>query len=94
MFKAIDRFPVFRSFPTQSKLTVEAAQVLRKVLYNGNITRNLEDHGLRLCYEMGWLHSEATDVFADKYPLRLPFKTSREVTSSSSGVFVYYLTYF
>ena len=43
MFKAIDKFPVFRSFPTQSKLTVEAAQVLRKVLYNGNITRNLED---------------------------------------------------
>lgn len=74
MFKALEKFPVFRSFPSQDILTVEAAKVLRKVLYNGNITRNLEDHGLRLCYEMGWLHSEATDVFADNILCVFPSK--------------------
>ena len=72
---ALEKFPVFRSFPTQSKLTVGVAQVLRKVLHNGNIPRQLEDPELRLCYEMGWLHSKVTDDYANNilcvFPLKL-----------------------
>lgn len=61
--KKIKEFPVFQSFPHQSQLTVEAAHVLRKVLHNGSIFRQLEDPGVRFCYEMGWLHFEASDGF-------------------------------
>ena len=45
-----------------AKLTVEAADVLRKVLQHGSIPCQLEDPGIRLCYEEGWVHSEITDL--------------------------------
>jgi hypothetical protein len=57
----LDTRPVKRSFPSQRKLTVEAANVLQEVLQLGNIPRNLENPGIHLCYEEGWIHSEATD---------------------------------
>lgn len=74
MFKTIEQYPVFRSFPLQKNLTLEAAQVLRKVLHEGSIVRRLEDPGIRLCYEMGWLHSKATDEFAENILYVFPSK--------------------
>ena len=74
VFKTIKEFLVFRSFPHQSQLTVEAAHVLQKVLYDGSIMRQLEDPGVRLCYEMGWLHSEATDDFDNNILCVFPSK--------------------
>ena len=56
------------------KLTVEAVHVLRKVLHDGSIMRQLEDPGVSLCHEMGWLHSEATDHFADNILCVFPTK--------------------
>ena len=57
-----------------AKLTVEAADVLRKVLQHGSIPRQLENPGIRLCYEEGWVHSEATDLFAEDIVCILPSK--------------------
>jgi len=64
--------PVQRSFPSDRKLTVEAANVLREVLQHGSIPRELDDPGIRLCYEEGWVHSEATDRFANNVVCVLP----------------------
>lgn len=74
VFKTIEQYPVFRSFPLQNKLTVEAVHALRKVLHDGSVVRRLEDPGIRLCYEMGWLHSEATDDFAENILCVFPSK--------------------
>jgi hypothetical protein len=63
-----------RSFPSAKKLTVKAADVLRKVLLDGSILRNVEDEGIRLCYEEGWVHSEATDAGAEDIVCVLPSK--------------------
>lgn len=70
----LDTRPVQRSFPSQRKLTVEAANVLWEVLQLGNIPRNLENPGIRLCYEEGWIHSEATDQHAANIVCVLPSK--------------------
>ena len=64
--------PVQRSFPSDGKLTVEAANVLREVLQHGSIPRELNDPGIHLCYEEGWVHSEATDLFANNIVCVLP----------------------
>jgi hypothetical protein len=74
VFKMLDSRPVQRSFPSQRKLTVEAADVLRKVLQSGNIRRDLEDPGVSLCYKEGWIHSEATDQHANNIVCVLPSK--------------------
>ncbi len=74
VFRMLEQYPVFRSFPLHNKLTVEAAHVLQKVLQDGNILRQLEDPGIRLCYEMGWLHSEATDDFVENIVCVFPSK--------------------
>ena len=66
--------PVQRSFPSDSKLTTQAVNVLREVLQHGSIDRKLEDPGIRLCYEEGWLHSEATDRLAQHIVCVLPSK--------------------
>jgi hypothetical protein len=65
---------VQRSFPSDKKLTVEAANVLREVLQHGSIRRQLNNPGIRLCYEEGWVHSEATDLLADHIVCVLPSK--------------------
>ncbi|KAE8149221.1 hypothetical protein BDV25DRAFT_156705 [Aspergillus avenaceus] len=61
-FNYLAQAPVQRSFVNRKNLTVEAADVLRKVLVNGSISRDLGHEGIRLCYESGWLHSEALDL--------------------------------
>jgi hypothetical protein len=70
----LDTRSVKRSFPSQRKLTVEAANVLREVLQLGSIPRNLENPGIRLCYEEGWIHSEAMDQDAVDIVCVLPSK--------------------
>ena len=74
VFNMLREYPVQRSFPSAKKLTAEAANVLRKVLLDGSIPRNLEDKGIRLCYEEGWVHSEATDPNAEDIVCVLPSK--------------------
>lgn len=54
----IQEGPVFRSFPTAKHLTVSAANVLRQVVVDGSVLYNPHDAGMKLCYEMGWLHSD------------------------------------
>lgn len=61
VFLSIQSGPVFRSFPSQEQLTTPAAKCLQEVLQKKFVPCNLEDEGLRLCYEMGWIHSDATD---------------------------------
>ena len=56
------------------KLTVEAADVLRKVLQHGSIPCQLEDPGIRLCYEEGWVHSVTTDLDTEAVACVLPSK--------------------
>jgi hypothetical protein len=70
----LEAYPVQRSFPSQEKLTVEAADVLRKVLKYGSIPRQLGDPGIRLCYEEGWVHSEPTDLYAEDVVCVFPSK--------------------
>ena len=56
------------------KLTVEAADVLRKVLQYGSIRHQPEDPGIRLCYEEGWVHSETMDLDTERIAYVLPSK--------------------
>jgi hypothetical protein len=70
----LKEYPVQRSFPSAEKLTIEAADVLRKVLQNGSIPCRLEDPGIRLCYEAGWVHSETTDPDTEDTVCVLPSK--------------------
>ena len=74
VFKMLKEYPVQRSFPSAKKLTVEAADVLRKVLQHGNIPHRLEDPGIRLCYEEGWVHSVTTDLDTEDVVCVLPSK--------------------
>lgn len=74
VFQLLQNSPVQRSFPSDKKLTVEAANVLREVLQHGSIRRQLNNPGIRLCYEEGWVHSEATDLLADHIVCVLPSK--------------------
>jgi hypothetical protein len=67
-------YPVQRSFPSEEKLTVEAADVLRKVLQYGSIPRQLKDPGISLCYEQGWVHSDTTDLDTEATACVLPSK--------------------
>lgn len=61
VFNFIEEAPVRQSFPNTRCLTPQAAHVLRRVLVDGSIPRNLSDEGIKLCYEMGWLHAEPID---------------------------------
>jgi hypothetical protein len=71
-FSFLMQTPVYRSFPQQCKLTTEAADVLREVLVNGRVNRDLNNKGIKLCYEQGWLHSEPLDYQGFKIVCVLP----------------------
>jgi hypothetical protein len=58
VFKMLQEYPVYRSFPSNEKLTIKAADVLREVLQQGSILCQLNDPGILLCYKEGWVHSE------------------------------------
>jgi hypothetical protein len=70
----LKEYPVQRSFPLVEKITIKAADVLRKVLQDGSIPRQLEDPAIRLCYEEGWIHSETTDLDTENTVCVLPSK--------------------
>jgi hypothetical protein len=74
VFELLKEYPVQRSFPLAGKLTIEAADVLRKVLQDGSIPRQLNDPGICLCYEEGWVHSETTDLDTEDIVCILPSK--------------------
>lgn len=77
-FRFLAQTPVQRSFVNRRTLTHKAADVLREVLANGHIPRDLENEGIRTCYEQGWLHSEPLDFDAMEiicvFPTRLHAK--------------------
>ena len=60
-FEFLEQTPVHRSFVNLRNLTPRAANILRKVLIEGSVPRDLNDEGVRTCYEQGWLHTEALD---------------------------------
>ena len=70
----LKEYPVQRSFPSSRKLTAEAADVLGTVLQQGSIRLQLEDPGVRLCHEEGWIHSETTDLNTEEVVYVLPSK--------------------
>lgn len=74
VFEMLKACAVNRSFPSQRDLTPQASDVLRKVLVDGSISYNFGDPGFNDCYEMGWIHSEATDTGAANIICVLPSK--------------------
>jgi hypothetical protein len=73
LFQYLAQMPVQRSFINRRELTVEAADILREVLANGSVPRDLTNNGVRLCYEKGWLHSEPLNW--DDLDIRCVFPT-------------------
>ena len=53
--------PVNLSFPSPDTLTPAATDFLWQVLDNKTIPLDLKHPGAKLCYEMGWVHTEPTD---------------------------------
>lgn len=74
VFLSIRSGPVFRSFPSQEHLTTPAARCLQEVLQKKFVPCNLKDEGLRLCYEMGWIHSDVIDENGSEIVCFLPSK--------------------
>jgi hypothetical protein len=72
---------VSRSFPEVTALRTVAADVLRKILQDGSVPCRLEDLVLRHFYEMGWVHSEATDIWAQNIVCVLPSKLHEKIFS-------------
>jgi hypothetical protein len=63
VFSNLAAYPVSRSFPQQKVLTLPAVNVLSKVLQYGSIPFDRNDEGMRLCFEMGWVHVDAVDLW-------------------------------
>ena len=61
VFNMLACSPFCRSFPRG--VSLEAAEVLRRVLVERRIPRNLADVRIKQCFERGWLPSEATDPY-------------------------------
>lgn len=77
VFHILAHSSFYRSFPCD--VSLEAAEVLRRVLVERRIPRNLADVGIKQCFERGWLHSEATNRFTGEdvvcfFPSRLHYK--------------------
>jgi hypothetical protein len=63
-----------RSFVNTENLPNAAVEVLREVLANQYIPRDLSKEGVKLCYERGWLHSEPLDADAKTIVCIFPTK--------------------
>ncbi|KAJ5908305.1 hypothetical protein N7495_000987 [Penicillium taxi] len=76
-FKLLMSENVNRSFPRKN-VTKEAAEILRKALSDGSVPKDLDNPGVKQCYENGWLHSEPKDFFTNEilcvFPTRLHAK--------------------
>jgi hypothetical protein len=70
-FRYLREAPIQHSFPTTSKLTPSTADVLRKVLKDGSIPRDLEDEGIRHCYRHSEMLDDETDEVVCVFPTRL-----------------------
>lgn len=68
VFRGLRHSAFFRSFPLPNSLTAPAVNALRRALENGSVPCNLQDEGIRLCYEKGWLHSDLTRTSASEDP--------------------------
>ncbi|KAN0067025.1 hypothetical protein V8E54_014949 [Elaphomyces granulatus] len=55
-----------------SQLKQQPAGNLREVLVNGSIVQDLDNEGIRICYEIGWLHSEPLDFKAHNIACGFP----------------------
>lgn len=77
-FHFLAQMPVQRSFVPLRGLKSHAADVLRRVLFNGNIPLNLDDEGIDICYKNGWVHAEPLDCETEDvvcvFPTRLHAK--------------------
>ncbi|QKX57279.1 uncharacterized protein TRUGW13939_04390 [Talaromyces rugulosus] len=73
-FAFLEQTPVQRSFVDLKNLNPHAANTLRKVLIEGSMPRDLDNEGVRICYERGWLHTEPLDVQANEIICVLPTK--------------------
>lgn len=71
-FDFLAQTPVQRSLVDRRNLTPCAANILRKVLIEGSVACDLDDEGVRTCYEKGWLHAEALDYAAMEIICVLP----------------------
>ena len=60
LFEKLKPSPVHRSFPSPDLLTSPAVDFLWQVLDNRTVPLDLDNPGAKLCYEMGWVHTEAT----------------------------------
>lgn len=56
VWKYLESRPIFRSFATGSNLSLEAADVLVRVLEEGNIPWDDDSLGMKTCYRHGWIH--------------------------------------
>ncbi|KKA16201.1 hypothetical protein T310_10216 [Rasamsonia emersonii CBS 393.64] len=90
-FRYLAQTGIQRSFVSRRKLTPQAAGVLREVLMNGSIHRDLDNEGIITCYENGWLHSEPLDFDAINivcvFPTRLHAKYVEHYLTDSSVPF-------
>ncbi|KAH8423892.1 uncharacterized protein LDX57_001644 [Aspergillus melleus] len=77
VFRSFRHCTVFKSFPLAKNLTAPAVNVLRRVLENGSVPCNLQDEGVRLCYERGWLHSDLTRTSVTEDPNIICFLPTR-----------------
>ena len=77
VFRGLRKNAVFTSFPLPKFLTVQAVKVLRKVLEDGSVPFNLQDDGLQLCYEKGWLHLDLARTSASENPQMICFLPTR-----------------
>jgi hypothetical protein len=71
-FAFLRETPANRSFVVLQNLNPHAANTLRKVLIEGSIPRDLEDEGVRICYQRGWVHTEAVDQYGAEIICVLP----------------------
>lgn len=74
VFNSISNFPVSRSFPRARDLTAPAADFLREVLENKSVAFDLRSEGAKLCFEMGWVHSDFADEWGEDIACFLPTK--------------------
>ncbi|KAL4783696.1 hypothetical protein BJX76DRAFT_357720 [Aspergillus varians] len=77
VFRTFESFAVFRSFPVSDALTMPVVRTLRRCLEHGTIPCDLNDEGVKRCYELGWLHSDQTKSYAIENPKMVCFFPSR-----------------
>lgn len=65
VFEYLEQLAIGRSFPPKEKLTPQSAEVLRQVLVEGSVQRDLDNEGIRQCYGQGWLHAELLQLHSE-----------------------------